>query len=73
MFIDLIQDLIIICILLQQILLYFRKECGILVPEIYNDLPPTFKQLSNNISKFKVALKIFLFTKSFHILEEYYR
>ena len=41
--------------------------------KIYNHLPPTLKQLSCDISKFKVALKSFLFTNSFYTLEEYYR
>jgi hypothetical protein len=40
--------------------------------KIYNHLPPTLKQLSYDISKFKVALKRFLYTKSFYKLEEYY-
>jgi len=40
--------------------------------KIYNCLPPTIKQLSNDISKFKAALKRFLYTKSFYTLEEYY-
>jgi len=39
---------------------------------IYNYLPPTIKQLSNDISKFKPALKRFLYTNSFYTLEEYY-
>jgi len=37
--------------------------------KIYNHLPPTIKQLSYDISKFKVALKIFLYTNSFYTLE----
>ena len=40
--------------------------------KIYNHLPPTFKQLSYDISKFKMALKRFLFTNCFYKLEEYY-
>jgi hypothetical protein len=36
--------------------------CGI---KIYNHLPPTLKQLSYDIPKFKAALKIFLLTNSF--------
>jgi len=40
--------------------------------KIYNHFPPTIKQLSYNISKFKVALKRFLYTNCFYTLEEYY-
>jgi len=40
--------------------------------KIYNYLPPTIKQLSNDISIFKPALKIFLYSNSFYTLEEYY-
>jgi hypothetical protein len=43
--------------------------CGI---KIYNHLPPTIKQLSYDISKFKAALNRFLYTNSFYTLEEYY-
>jgi len=38
----------------------------------YNHLPPTIKQLSHDIPKFKAALKRFLLTNSFYTLEEYY-
>jgi len=41
--------------------------------KIYNHLPSTIKQLSSDISKFKVALKRFLYTNSFYTLEEYCR
>jgi hypothetical protein len=40
--------------------------------KIYNHLLPTIKQLSYDISKFKVVLKRFLYTNSFYTLEEYY-
>ena len=40
--------------------------------KIYNNLPPTLKQLSYDISKFKADLNRFLFTNSFYTLEEYY-
>ena len=40
--------------------------------KIYNHLPPTIKQQSYDISKFKAALKRFLYTNSFYTLEEYY-
>ena len=40
--------------------------------KICNNLPPTIKQLSYDISKFKAALKRFIFTNSFYTLEEYY-
>ena len=40
--------------------------------KIYNHLPPTLKQLSDDIPKFKAALKTFIFTNSFYTLEECY-
>jgi hypothetical protein len=40
--------------------------------KVYNHLPVNIKQLSNNNSKFKMALKRFLLTNSFYTLEEYY-
>jgi len=40
--------------------------------KFYNHLPPAIKQLSYDISKFKAALKKFLYTNSFYTLEEYY-
>ena len=51
----------------------FQKGVWYSGTKIYNHLPTTHKQLSYNISKFKAALKSFLFTNSFHTLEEYYR
>jgi len=50
----------------------FQKGVWYSSIKIYNHLPPTLKQLSDDISKFKAALKRFLFTNSFYILEEYY-
>jgi hypothetical protein len=40
--------------------------------KIYNLLPPALQQLSYDVSKFKAALKRYLFAKSFYTLEEYY-
>ena len=40
--------------------------------KLYNQLPSNIKQFSNNNSKFKMALKRFLLTKSFYTLEEYF-
>ena len=40
--------------------------------KICNYHPPTSKQLSNDISKFKPALKRFLYSNSFYTLAEYY-
>jgi len=50
----------------------FQNEVWYSGIKIYNHLPPTIKQLSYDISKFKVALKRFLYTNSFCTLEEYY-
>jgi hypothetical protein len=43
--------------------------CGI---KVYNHLPPTLKQLSHDVLKFKMALKRFLLANSFYTLDEYY-
>ena len=51
----------------------FQKGVWYSGTKIYNPLPPTFKQLSYNISKFKAAFKSFLFTNTFYTLEGYYR
>ena len=40
--------------------------------KVYNHLPPTLKQLSHEVLKFKTALKRFLLTNSFYTLDEYY-
>jgi hypothetical protein len=40
--------------------------------KVYNHLPPTLKQLSHDVLKFKMALKRFLLAKSFYTLDEYY-
>jgi hypothetical protein len=40
--------------------------------KVYNHLPANIKQLSNNKSEFKMALKRSFFKNSFYILEEYY-
>ena len=50
----------------------FQKAVWYSGVKIYNHLPPTLKQLSCDISKFKVALKRFLFTNSFYTMDEYY-
>jgi len=50
----------------------FQKGVWFSGIKIYNHLPPALKQLSYDISKFKVALKRFLFTNAFYTLEEYY-
>jgi hypothetical protein len=50
----------------------FQKSvwyCGI---KVYNLLPPTLKQLSHDVLKFKMALKRFLPANSFYTLDEYY-
>jgi hypothetical protein len=40
--------------------------------KLFNHLPVTLKQLSNDIPKFRVSLKRFLLTNSFYSVEEYY-
>jgi len=43
----------------------FQNEAWYSGIKIYNYFPPTIKQLSNDISKFKPALKRFLYSNSF--------
>ena len=40
--------------------------------EIFNNLPTEIKNVANNLKKFKVSLKKFLYSYSFYILEEYF-
>jgi hypothetical protein len=49
-----------------------QKEARCSGIRLYNHIPSTLKQISYDISKFKVALKNFLTTKSFYTVEEYY-
>ena len=53
-------------------LIVFQNRARYSGINIYNYLPPTSKQLSNDISKFKPALKRFLYSNYFYTLEEYY-
>jgi hypothetical protein len=41
--------------------------------KVYSHLPPTLKQLTHDVFKFKTALKGFLLANSFYTLDEYYR
>jgi hypothetical protein len=50
----------------------FQKGVWYSGVKLYNHLPSTLKQLSYDISKFKVALKRFLATNAFYTVEEYY-
>ena len=50
----------------------FQKAVWYFGVKIYNHLLPTLKQLSHDISKFKAALKRFLFKNSFYTLKECY-
>ena len=40
--------------------------------KVYNHLPPTLKQLTHDVFKFKTALNRFLPANSFYTLDEYY-
>ena len=55
-----------ICTDLQQTCVYYQ---GI---KIYNHLPKTIKDLSDDKNKFKLALKIYLLYNSFYSLKEYF-
>jgi len=50
----------------------FQKVVWYYSVKLYNHLPPTLKKILCDISKFKAALKRFLFTNSFYVLEKYY-
>jgi hypothetical protein len=40
--------------------------------KVFNNLPPDIKKLSHNVKQFSLALKRFLHTKSFYLLDEYF-
>jgi hypothetical protein len=50
----------------------FQKGVCYSGTKLFNHLPLTLKQLSNDIPKFRVSLKRFLLTNSFYTVEEYY-
>jgi hypothetical protein len=50
----------------------FRKGVCYFGTKLFNHLPLTLKQLSNDIPKFRASLKRFLLTNSFYTVEEYY-
>ena len=50
----------------------FQKGVGYSGTKAYNSLPPTLKQLSHDVFKFKTVLKRFLLANTFYTLEEYY-
>jgi hypothetical protein len=54
------------------ILAVFQKGVWYSGIKVYNHLPPTLKQLSRDVLKFKMALKRFLLADSFYTLDEYY-
>jgi hypothetical protein len=50
----------------------FQKGVWYSGTKVYNHLPPTLKQLSHDVFKFKTALKRFLLANVFYTLDEYY-
>jgi len=40
--------------------------------KVFNNLPSEIKNVAGNQKKFKIVLKIFLYTFSFYTLEEYF-
>jgi hypothetical protein len=50
----------------------FKKGVWYSGTKVHNHLPPTLKQLSHDVFKFKMALKRFLLANVFYTLEEYY-
>jgi len=42
-------------------------------PKVFNSLPTCIKEISCNVKEFKSLLKNFLFSKSFYMLEEYFK
>jgi hypothetical protein len=40
--------------------------------KVFNNLPADIKKLSHNVKQFRLALKRFLYTKSFYSLDEYF-
>ena len=50
----------------------YQKEAYYLGIKTFNNLPSEIKNVADNLKKFKVALKQFLYTYSFYTLEEYF-
>ena len=50
----------------------FKKRVWYSGTKVYSHLPPTLKQLSHDVFKFKMGLKRFLLANSFYTLDEYY-
>ena len=50
----------------------FKKGVWYSGTKVYNNLPPTLKQLTHDVFKFKTALKRFILANVFYTLEEYY-
>jgi hypothetical protein len=44
-----------------------------LITALLNSLPPYIKVISNNVKKFKICLKQFLYIHSFYSIEEYFQ
>jgi hypothetical protein len=53
-------------------LIVFQKRPELFGIKVYNNLPGSIKQLSNNKKKFKEALLHFLCIHSFYSLEEFF-
>jgi hypothetical protein len=50
----------------------FQKAVWYSGTTVYNHLPPTIKQFSHYVFKFKMAFKKCLLANAFYTLEEYY-
>jgi len=55
----------------QAILTIYRKGAYYSGIKIFNNLPLEIKNIAHNQNKFKIALKKFLHTYTFYIIEEY--
>jgi hypothetical protein len=50
----------------------FQKRVFYSGIKTYNHLPQKIKELSHNVKQFRLALKRFIISNSFHSLEEYF-
>jgi hypothetical protein len=56
----------------QENLAIYQKGAYYLGIKIFNNLPTEIKNASDNLKKFKAALKHFLYTYSFYTMDDYF-
>jgi hypothetical protein len=51
----------------------YQKGVHYMGIKIFNNIPPYIKDVSNNVRKFEICLKRFLYIHSFYSIEEYFQ